>query len=124
MDRRKFLSLIGTGAVIAAAPLSLTPIADGIRSEAEALYYGDGVHDATVYLQGLIDKGGVVNIPQGTYTISSTLFVKGNDVYLNGNDSRFQTNCAITALDIAGKNHTVANFHFSRFDTVLMLRPS
>lgn len=51
--------------------------------------YGDGVADATLHLQSLIDEavtagGGVVYLPKGTYLVSSTLMIHGDNVTLIG----------------------------------------
>jgi len=74
MDRRKFLKVLGIGSVAAAVPvaLKLIPVS---YDESTAIYFGDGKHDATAYLQDLIDnKGGY--IPRGTYIVSGTLVVR------------------------------------------------
>ncbi|MBQ3141242.1 MAG: hypothetical protein IJC25_04695 [Clostridia bacterium] len=43
--------------------------------------YGDGVHDDTVALQTLLDNGGTVRVPKGTYLISQSLLI-GDDTCL------------------------------------------
>ena len=39
----------------------------------------DGIADATAVLQKLLDKGGTVEIPQGSYRVTSTLYIMSTE---------------------------------------------
>ena len=100
MDRRKFLKVLsGTAVVAVASPV--IALAPGPLSDTE-------------FLQGLLDKGGTVNIPPGDYIIDAPLRIKETFTWVQGNNSVFRAatkDClfSIEAPDVGITNCRLVN---------------
>lgn len=71
MNRRQFIKNFGLATIVAAAPMPLKALAKAIKIEHKLV--GDGVTDNTEALQYLLNQGGTVYIPEGTYAFKSVL---------------------------------------------------
>lgn len=111
MHRRKFLGLFGAGAVVVAIPWQ--PVVLPAVAEAEALFYGAGLNDATAFIQKLADRAALVKIPKGTYRLDGTVFLNFDDTVFCGNDSTFFGTGENTLLSFQGNAPTIMDVTLS-----------
>ena len=99
LNRRSFLGLLGGSAVAAlVAPVGQRVAAAPIFIPSERLdrvprlmvptlrppdlgLYGDGIHDDTVAIQAMLDRGDAVRLPSGIYKVTGALEMRRSGIY-------------------------------------------